>query len=97
MLHYCPNCSACSWHDKGAWSWALECPRCGTVAKQHPHPPARATVEPAPAVDADEVREDGTRMVSAEAVSVVALDVSTGPEPPKPQPRARRRGGGANT
>ncbi len=48
MTHYCPSCGEFSWHGPGSAPWALECPTCGKVAKQHPHPPvapkpARAT------------------------------------------------------
>lgn len=40
LTHYCPSCGAFSWHDEtaGARSWALLCPECETVARQHPHP-----------------------------------------------------------
>lgn len=63
LLHYCPSCGRVSSHGPGSVHFALTCPHCEHVAKQHPHPPT-----PAP-------RE--RRVVTAEAAGEVAVSAAT--------------------
>lgn len=49
MTHHCPKCGGFSWHGPGSHHWALECPFCHHVAKQHPHEPGADA--PSPIVD----------------------------------------------
>lgn len=65
MTHYCPNCSAFSYHrGPGVRHFALTCPHCGHTASQHPHPPRPARGEAAPIADVD--------VVAVAAIEVVA-------------------------
>lgn len=37
-VHYCPECREFSYHGPGYAPWAMECPHCGLIARQEPHP-----------------------------------------------------------
>lgn len=55
MTHFCPKCGAFSWHGPGSAHWALKCPACATVSKQHPHAPPPPPV-PLPVIPEPEVQ-----------------------------------------